>query len=440
MLLIDLSPEIINLIVHFLGLSGKPLDLCGLALSCRFLSVVVRPAIPSIVDLKLPSSRLSLLQRSIDEDPSYGHGVRSATLQRDNRRGSVDETETREAIETFLLSTPAIRDLHLNEFYMPGVARFVLSTSLTLWTTLRKLKLADPQMNFTELVDLLSRHQFRHLEAAHLNIMEVLEPPRETHPQSGLTYLDLRKSRIEDYVLGIILRRLPAVHTIRYRLPRSVERQATATAAQMNANHLIFPNRVELALLKASKTLTRLDLSILYRRGRLVPDPARIDLSGMTALKELKISALYFFLVLNGGRGVLTDHPSRNGLYKLLPQSLEALQMHFPNETEIFYPNPGQGSPERDRFVNGDMDASSYEWILELATFLPSLRYIFMNETHYNPGRPMNFDLEKWDAPGPIKILFEEAGIDVDIRVRVPRMIGVGSALRGISDLPDLFD
>ncbi|PMD21407.1 hypothetical protein NA56DRAFT_126216 [Hyaloscypha hepaticicola] len=54
--------------------SGKQ-DLFNLSLTCHALSNFARPAIPRNVVLGIPSRRFELFNRSLEEEPAYGHRV-----------------------------------------------------------------------------------------------------------------------------------------------------------------------------------------------------------------------------------------------------------------------------------------------------------------------------------------------------------------------------
>ncbi|KAH7370654.1 hypothetical protein BKA65DRAFT_21837 [Rhexocercosporidium sp. MPI-PUGE-AT-0058] len=441
MLLIDLHQEIIDLVIDFLGLSGEPRDLCGLALSCRTLHRSARSAVPKFLSLYRPSVQFDLFQRTLDEDPTYGNGVRSLTLHRPNVVVEGGSHLTREQLEAFLLRFPDVRSLHLKEHYVPGSGDSILFQCRNHWKSLRELSLSDPKMTLSDLLEMIALPQLRYLNAAHLNFMDIPRDLNIPFRRSELRSLDLRSSRVEVEVLGIILQGIWSLRILRYKMPRRSGSMAMSSAAQLNIDYTIYKYRATSALLNSASTLTRLDFGIQSRRGRIVPDSEMIDLSRFIALKELRICALYFFTAIRGGVRAIPSTPSRNGLYRFLPPALEALQIQFPSETGVFYRNPIRGSPERDRFVQNNMDEALYEWITEFAIHksesLPSLRSIWMVESQHSPRMNMVFDLEAWDPPCHVKELFDEAGIDLNVHVRKPRTSTVN--FKKI-ELPDIFE
>ncbi|KAG4440031.1 hypothetical protein IFR05_004481 [Cadophora sp. M221] len=149
-------------------------------------------------------------------------------------------------------------------------------------------------------------------------------------------------------------------------------------------------------------------------------DGSRLDLSSFVKLKVLNIAALCIF-------APLPLRIPREGLYKLLPYSLERLAVKFCYEVGIFYSTiPGVGQVEQQglaKFRSEDLDKSSYRWILELAIFkdssFPRLDSVYLYEAVRE--RYALFASEDWDPPLVIDYAFDEADIELDVYVRVPR-------------------
>lgn len=96
--------------------------------------------------------------------------------------------------------------------------------------------------------------------------------------------------------------------------------------------------------------------------------------------------------------------------------------MNFRYGIGIFYFIDGgaAGNEDRDRFVNEEMDPSSYQWISEFAEHkerhLPFLKKVRLREERMTPS--YLFELEEWDQPSDVERAFHEAGVDLSVFVR----------------------
>lgn len=164
--------------------------------------------------------------------------------------------------------------------------------------------------------------------------------------------------------------------------------------------YVLSPQSFMPALCCLSQTLTSL---CIHSTGQLWDkyDGTRLDFSNFPILKELKASPLCFFSPRSCGF-------SRDGLYKLLPPSLEhlnvslyinhyfktgnltGLQLFFGYDIGIFYSLNGRVNGMevekvgRAHFVAGELEEWEYRWISELAIYkeerLPSLVSVHLRE------------------------------------------------------------
>jgi hypothetical protein len=79
---------------------------------------------------------------------------------------------------------------------------------------------------------------------------------------------------------------------------------------------------------------------------------------------------------------------------------------------------------ERQRFLEGKLAPSSYQWILEIAehssTCFPSLGFVTLVEKT-TQGSYRMFVKGEWIQPLAVEQAFDQAGIDLEVSVRAPR-------------------
>ena len=109
----------------------------------------------------------------------------------------------------------------------------------------------------------------------------------------------------------------------------------------------------------------------------------------------------------------------------------KVIQLQFEFDIELFYPliNHRIDEDGRNRFLAEDIDPSYYRWIVELAEHkvdhLPSLLRVMLYED-LSQRSPL-FSPEVWEAPLSVDWAFDEAGVDLSVKVR-------GSAQQGDVD------
>lgn len=101
-------------------------------------------------------------------------------------------------------------------------------------------------------------------------------------------------------------------------------------------------------------------------------------------------------------------------------------KLDFGYDVSLFYSIIDQKIDQRRReiFLAEDLEPSYYHWILELAKNksdrLPCLQYVGLFEA--TRERHALFSTEEWDPPLSVDYAFDDAGIDLEVHVRIPRL------------------
>lgn len=157
----ELHREILDLIIDFL----PPPVLCKLALTCWSIAAVVRPVILRTVHVfKAPKARQSfqLLQRTLDENPTYCQHVRSISIMHPHS----DMTN-------FLRRFPNVRTLgyYTKEFKTRIVPMLISGAWLP--DTLQGIDLYDPFLSSSELFKIAALPRLRRFRVSHLTSVEI---------------------------------------------------------------------------------------------------------------------------------------------------------------------------------------------------------------------------------------------------------------------------
>ncbi|PVH84553.1 hypothetical protein DL98DRAFT_569064 [Cadophora sp. DSE1049] len=317
----------------------------------------------------------------------------------------------------FLQKIPRLQSLRTDGH---GVTYTLLSEDLSVRQTLLDLTLHVGDMTATMVLQLASLPRLRCLSIEGLKGPELSKTTLESIKKIELRRLDLRGSQVGHRVLQEILGRSYALDKLYCNVPLQTDfPRDTFGGGILHIPYSLSPSRIGTCFTSTAHTLTKLDLGTqhLHWQGH---DGSRLDLSSFVKLKVLSIAALCIL-------APLPLRISRDGLYKLLPYSLERLVVKFCFNIGIFYSTVyGVGQVEEqglNQFLLEDMDKSSYRWILELATFkdisFPRLESVCLYEEVSE--RYAMFASEEWDPPLTIDHSFDEADIELDVSVRLPK-------------------
>ena len=74
--------------------------------------------------------------------------------------------------------------------------------------------------------------------------------------------------------------------------------------------------------------------------------------------------------------------------------------------------------------MNEDIDKADYRWIMELAEHkrdaLPLLKIVSLSDSTIVSNRP-RWETEEWDPPLHVDFTFDDANIDLSVRVRMTK-------------------
>ncbi|KAF2118427.1 hypothetical protein BDV96DRAFT_597255 [Lophiotrema nucula] len=149
----------------------------------------------------------------------------------------------------------------------------------------------------------------------------------------------------------------------------------------------------------------------------------QVSFHSFVKLRTLRVAASLWFnqaTFINpnhqGQRGFSYRLEDRSGLYRLLPTQLEELEIQFNHPFGIFGANPSYSIVFRQ--LSEVIQRKGCEWIEDLAKhseYLPKLRILKLFELHSNP----QLCIGKYVPPVNVMETFREAGMDLEIRVRL---------------------
>ncbi|KAF2875208.1 hypothetical protein BDV95DRAFT_603969 [Massariosphaeria phaeospora] len=213
-------------------------------------------------------------------------------------------------------------------------------------------------------------------------------------------------SLYEPEILRDILRRCPLTRNLTCHLP---------VAVQPAGNSYIFrPELVAFALDPIRSTLTKLDLYVCARKSlEFYGKP--MDLSRFVSLKVLRIDAVY--MVPEQALSADTN------VCRLLPHSLERLQVNFYSEQHIFFP-PSE--------PNKEVPDEQYIWLHQFpfhkSSALPHLKEVAMSEVWYVEAQADEYyavrqvPTRPWKQPPQIRAAFASAKIALNVQIHMKSM------------------
>ncbi|CZR65753.1 uncharacterized protein PAC_15653 [Phialocephala subalpina] len=410
MLVYELDEDVLRIIVYLL--SSRRIDVVHLALTCRALYAIAKR--PNHLEIKLGSPQLQLLKRTLHENPGYGHLVQTLIFR---TSGHSHQGEPHLDLHAFLQHLPNLQALKANTNMTPLLLSTLLSRDLKLRNTLRNIEIYDPSPDADKIFELICLPRLRRLKLRSPSKSLFSKPSITSisNPRTNFLELDLSCCDVNSQLVSEIFKHCRSLTAFSCILPFRL-------STDNGIRRWFSPARcIEPVLLDFDK-LTHLNLCIHTNIG-LEHDQSRLDLSGFVALKSLVARAELFVAELGG-------KVSRDGLHTLFPRSLENLQLSFGFGTGIFYhlyPHyPDRNNKGRQRFIDNEIDPSSYQWITELAEhkseYFPFLREIELRETIKGAG--MKLWVEEWDLPLDVAGTFDEADVELRVLVRVETFAG----------------
>ncbi|CZR65780.1 uncharacterized protein PAC_15680 [Phialocephala subalpina] len=320
MLLQEINTDILRDIASSLASSPNTtsIDILSLAQTCRSLYAVARHFVPSSLYLEIPSSKYQLLKRMLNENPTYGLGVRSLNIQ----ASKTTQESTRTQVFEFLQKLPNLTTLFaLDPKFSVRLASLILSPELQFRTSLQKLLLGDRDLTSRELLDITRLPHLQHLVVRLMTDLddhkEDEQPPIQS--SNSLQHLKFRGCQIRSQTLSKILSSANSLQTLSCTAPLHGTITKSMLAGEISIAAKFSPEKILRCLMLVSRTLVNLGM---HTNGQewAGHDETRLNLSEFTALRSISASAEIFLPPLLLGI-------SRDGLYRLLPPSLRNLKV-----------------------------------------------------------------------------------------------------------------
>jgi hypothetical protein len=160
MLLNQLNDDVLQIIISDLATNiwtGNA-DLLHLALACRSLCRLARPVICQHIGLAIPSRKFGLFNRTLDENPTYGHGVTWFWKSTPSDHKTPPLPLADRAVHSFLSKLPNIRAFGVT--YDQSTKQTLVSGNLPFRNTLQPLTLQQTLNSAYELIDFLLLPRF----------------------------------------------------------------------------------------------------------------------------------------------------------------------------------------------------------------------------------------------------------------------------------------
>jgi hypothetical protein len=135
---------------------------------------------------------------------------------------------------------------------------------------------------------------------------------------SPLTTLDLGEICLPKNTLRSLLEMTKELKMLECGVPNGEQLQVANRRGYIQNN--LSPAEILSAILPVQQTLRKLVLCDVYQNYWPIHDGSRLDLSGFTALKTIKVPSNLLFQAAEAD-------PSRDGVYRLLPRSLEWIKV-----------------------------------------------------------------------------------------------------------------
>ncbi|CAG8977927.1 hypothetical protein HYALB_00001807 [Hymenoscyphus albidus] len=422
MQLLDLDIEVLNLIIVYLRPTEQILrnNNLNLAYTCKSLLKLAQPYAAEAFDDSVPSTRYELLRRTLNENAEYGKNVKTFSF-------TVQDPSREHEISDFVQHFPNLRELKCESALKSlRLAATILSPNLPFRSGLQRLTLYESRISTKQLFELAALPKLKSLDIEDDGPKTSIFEPEDVTlvGNSVLQSLLIGSLHIDVFLkllsftssLTELVCPMPTpgpLKPIQSNIPRR-------RAEPIRIPYVLSPRNFMSPFRCLSRILTTLHLNSGGIWGNF--DGTRMDFSQFVALKKLGISSLCFFSPLPLGL-------SRDGFYKLLPPSLEELDLFFQYDIGIFYSlcRPGDGfgveKTGRARFVAGELRELEYRWILELAQYKRE-RLRFLDSVLILEGTRQVTSLYKseiWTPPASVEHVFAEADVFLEVRVRVDR-------------------
>lgn len=307
-----LPVELLRLILELLCTPDEDRkSLLALALTCRTLWVLAREYIPRDVNVNAhsTSTTFTLFERSVTGDSSYARNVQTLIFKTGGKKCDIPKARVRQ----LFICLSALRVLKLDGLPRSYVVPTLFSGQLELKKTVKRLKIPGG-MTIAMVAELTSFPAIRKWRFWSLDDLECYAEFPEVE-KIYLGKLVFQRSQVGLPLFENIVSRSQNLKTLETNLPFLPPVVKTDISHEIIIENTFSALRLQTILLHAADTLTSLNL---HSQGQLwrQHDGTRLDLSNFTTLKSITLSAMCMCAPLS--RDI-----SRDGLFKLLPRSVE---------------------------------------------------------------------------------------------------------------------
>ncbi|MCJ1401439.1 hypothetical protein MMC11_004652 [Xylographa trunciseda] len=349
-----------------------------------------------------------LFMRTLTHEPLPGPLVRHVVLML--QKGLV-EIHTR--ANTLLRLLPGLVTLRIDAGHgrVGFTPTFLASNPLY---ALTELVLNDPQLTIPVLISWLA------LPSLHSVTTSVLyfppnapRMPASPSTPSALSSLKLGSTHIRPPLLHALLSHTPQLSALSLALPGL----STPFAPRVTHNMMVAlsPAEVAAALEPVQGSLRVLNLSSGVMTGWGGHDGTRMDFSAWSQLRELNVPASCLFATMGPAR------TGRDGIGRLLPRSLEVLQISFDFEWGVLYLDDGWAA--FDAAGHGEVERWKWAWLEEIARGKnerwPGLRAVKLEERIKQP-KGFYYDRVVWMQPRELVELYKEVDVTLEVWLRQP--------------------
>ncbi|KAE8453955.1 hypothetical protein EG329_007731 [Mollisiaceae sp. DMI_Dod_QoI] len=311
------------------------------------------------------------------EEPNIATLVRTLTLSwthQENYPRAEYLLQRLPLLESLYLSVPFFASSEDGKPHRPSF-RFLQKHP---FNRLTKLQLAS-DITWLDLTEFMYLPKLEHLNLHHLPPCDAVPLPEKFQGRiSPVRSIDLQHCR----------------SALDRSLERLLQRAGKLEVLQLRCGVHYWPLRFGQSLAPAHHTLR--SLTITGRGMYIGMDDSRLDLSGFQMLQKVDVFSFLFFSSFRANK-------ARDGLYRLLPQSLLELRIEFPPNTGLIESTP--------QTVTHVFKGWELDWVMEIAlnkaTHFPGFSSLSLLERLHVGAQ----QCEEFILPEPLKLAFEVSSI-----------------------------
>lgn len=318
--LLNLDIDVLTLIILYLPINrGSRNDILHFAYTCKSLYNLAQPHVVKIFDEDIPSTNYDLFKRTLDENLEYGKDIKTFSFR-------VKDPSREHEIVNVIQRFPNLQKLKCGSLLQSTrLTPIILSPSSSVRSNLQELVLCEHRPSTQELFELAALPTLYYFRTSFGSSKTVMFEPDKDKIGRNSVLLSLSIPKLHIEVFDKLLQCTSSLRSLNCSIPipgllepvQSTHRRTRAEPVRIP--YVLSPQSFMPALTLLSQTLTSLSI---HSTGQLWDkyDGTRLDFSNFPILKNFHVSPLCFFSPISLGF-------SRDGLYKLLPPSLEILKV-----------------------------------------------------------------------------------------------------------------